>query len=312
MPAIEVSDVSEAIHDPKSRPASNRLVQRLVDARAAAEAAAALHAERERLVGKEPCLAAATAAADSILSALPSERWLLPDDPAALERIRTAVATNEFVSLIPDWIRDLRKIAALWPDCGACTVATAFELWSCTFRQLSADESAAWAIDELVEVMPSLLASRALVLSVANGTAAETGGAVHPLRSDLSFLFAARTAASMGARCAELVFGLRQHAVWDEEGCSGCFSADEVDALEGLIPGMASGARMSADVIEADGSHPAKRGPCARFDGVDTFMALRHKLDGCLTGTRAARIRAAAVIARPNAASQSPAGVMNR
>jgi hypothetical protein len=59
---------------------------------------------------------------------------------------------------------------------------------------------------------------------------------------------------------------------------------------------------MTTDVVEADGSHPEKAGPCARFDGVDTFMRLRNRLDGCLTCARIAKDRAAAAIARSMAA----------
>ena len=44
---------------------------------------------------------------------------------------------------------------------------------------------------------------------------------------------------------------------------------------------------------EKDGSHPAKAGPCACFNGMETFVHLRSKLDGCLTGSRLAKDRAA-------------------
>ncbi|HSK08667.1 MAG TPA: hypothetical protein VK911_03760, partial [Vicinamibacterales bacterium] len=41
------------------------------------------------------------------------------------------------------------------------------------------------------------------------------------------------------------------------------------------------------------GSHEAKAGPCVRFPGLDDFNRLRAKLDGCLTGARLAKDRAA-------------------
>jgi hypothetical protein len=47
------------------------------------------------------------------------------------------------------------------------------------------------------------------------------------------------------------------------------------------------------DVIESDGSHPPKAGPCVRFVGVEGFVARRNKLDGCMTGARLAKDRAA-------------------
>jgi hypothetical protein len=117
------------------------------------------------------------------------------------------------------------------------------------------------------------------------------------LRRDLCHVYLAHASASAAAACAELVFGYRRHLRWDAEGCAACFGGDELDDLEALMPGIASGARMSADVVEADGSHPAKAGPCASFEGVDGFMRLRHKIDGCLTGARIAKERAAVTIA---------------
>ena len=36
-----------------------------------------------------------------------------------------------------------------------------------------------------------------------------------------------------------------------------------------------------------------KAGPCVRFDGTEAFVRLRLKLDGCLTGVRLAKDRAA-------------------
>jgi hypothetical protein len=117
------------------------------------------------------------------------------------------------------------------------------------------------------------------------------------VRSDLCHVYAARAAASSGAVCAELVFGYRRHLTWDSEGCASCYAGQDIDDLEALMPGIASGARMGSDVIEADGSHASKAGPCARLDGVEPFVRLRTKLDGCLTGARIAKDRAAAAIA---------------
>lgn len=46
-------------------------------------------------------------------------------------------------------------------------------------------------------------------------------------------------------------------------------------------------------MIEADGSHPAKAGPCAKAPGLLTYQRLRSKMDACLTGARLAKDRAA-------------------
>jgi hypothetical protein len=116
-------------------------------------------------------------------------------------------------------------------------------------------------------------------------------------RFDLCHVYAAHASVSAGATCAGLVFGYRCHLTWDAEGCATCYSSDDLDDLEAVIPGIASGARATIDIIEADGSHPAKRGPCARFDGVEPFVRLRERQDGCLSGARIAKERAAAAIA---------------
>ena len=59
------------------------------------------------------------------------------------------------------------------------------------------------------------------------------------------------------------------------------------------MPGIGASAGGASDVIENDGTHADKAGPCVRFDGYDTFARLRARLDGCLTGARLAKDRAA-------------------
>jgi hypothetical protein len=119
----------------------------------------------------------------------------------------------------------------------------------------------------------------------------------------------ARSAGLVAATCAELVFGYRRHLAWDTEGCASCYGADDLDELEGLMPGIASSARACTDVVESDGSHPVKAGPCARFDGVETFSRLRTRLDGCLTGARLARERAATALPAVLSSSRSTLSV---
>jgi hypothetical protein len=225
-----------------------------------------------------------------------------PADDEAYDQLRAAVATPAFLSLFEGEIRGLREIASSLPETGACTLATALELWTWTMQHfLSGDGSRGeWssrAADELAETLVPLLASRCLILEVA-AELSSLPQAEPELRPDLARVFVARASASAGAACAELVFGYRRHLVWDSEGCRTCYEGDALDDLEAFMPGLAAGARMSSDVIEADGAHPAKAGPCARFDGVDRFMQLRNRLDGCLTGARIARDRAALAMAR--------------
>ncbi len=53
-------------------------------------------------------------------------------------------------------------------------------------------------------------------------------------------------------------------------------TAEELDGLETLIPGIAA---VATDVVGADGSHPQKAGPCASCQGLDEFSRLRSRLD---------------------------------
>lgn len=263
----------------------DRQVHRIIDTYAAAEAVAALHraAESARVAGG--IAATVLTSADAILEGADAS---LGD---ARELLLVAVTSREFQALLPAWMRELREVAAACPDTGACTVATALKVWSWSMQHLRATPQ---AIDELVDTLCPLLAARSLALEFkGSGSVTEAG-----LRRDLSHIYAARVSALAGGTCAELVFGYRRHLVWDAEGCAACYAADELDDLEAIIPGMASGARTTPDVIEADGSHAAKEGPCVRFDGVDTFMKMRNRLDGCLTGARIAKDRAAAAIVR--------------
>lgn len=251
---------------------SDRQLYRLTDINAAAEATAALHnaATQDILV-----------LADAVLRD--------PYDDDARDRLRDDAASPEFLSLLPNWIRELREIASLWPDSGACTSATALKLWLWTMKHFRTSE-AAQAVDELADALVPLLAARCLALEVIAQD--------DELRRDLCHVYSAHASASAASLCAELVFGYRRHLVWDAEGCATCFAADDLDDLEAFIPGIASGARTSTDVIEADGAHPAKRGPCANFNGLETFMRLRNRLDACLTGARLAKDRAAVAISR--------------
>jgi hypothetical protein len=279
----------------------DRRLLRLTDLQASALAAAALQAAAARVGDDTGVLASALMSARAVWEADREDHGPQGDDPAARDRLRDAVASPGFLSLLPAWIRELRESASHRPGTGACTLATALELWSWTMYYFRSGEgaraeSASRAVDELAEALCPLVAARCLALEVA-AEAAAAPSADFPLRTDLCHVNAAHAAAQAGAACAELVFGYRRHLGWDAEGCAACYAGDELDDLEAVMPGIASGARTCADVVEADGSHPAKAGPCARFDGVEGFTKIRRRLDGCLTGARLARDRAAAALA---------------
>jgi len=255
---------------------SDRQIQHLVDLQSSAAAIAALRA------------AAAGAPHDVLLV---SADALLADrtNDAAFDRLRGVVTAPEFRLLVPGWIRELREIASAWPETGACTIATALKLWLWTFDHFAGEGRQ--PVDELTEALCPLVAARCLVLD------AVIGGSGAAVRFDVAYVYAARVSASIATSCAELVFGYRKHLTWDTAGCATCYSADELDELEAFMPGFASSGRATTDVVEADGSHAAKRGPCAKFDGLDTFMRIRNRLDACLTGARIAKDRVAAAVA---------------
>jgi len=94
------------------------------------------------------------------------------------------------------------------------------------------------------------------------------------------------------------VHGYKRHPAWDEASCHSCYQADDLDILEGIIPGIADSARGLSDVTETNGAHPFKAGPCVRFSGLEAFVRLRAKLDGCLTGCRLAKDRAAEALTK--------------
>lgn len=302
MQAIQLPSLEDHVRAlPADAARRDRQLHRLVDLYASTEALAALQTEARRNADGPLTTALVSAAA------VMGERLGLANDPAAFDRLRNAVTAPDFLARFSTLVGELRRTASTCADSGACTVATALELWSWTMDYFckgygARPESISQVIDELAEAIAPLLAARSFALDVATQVPKDGDLAI-----DLARVNAARASAQTGATCAELVFGYRRHLTWDAEGCATCYGGDDVDELEAFMPGIASGARMTASVVEADGSHAAKAGPCARFDGLDTFVRLRTKLDGCLTGTRFARDRAAASIARTIAATEGRA-----
>jgi hypothetical protein len=219
------------------------------------------------------------------------------------------------------WIGRMRQVAAERPGTGACTLASAMELWLWTVRYLQEARDAdgkplfrdrrQGVTFPMADALCWLLASRQQILDVAE---LESEGPAHPslaetlpgyvrFFTDLCHVQTARAGGEVGRICAELVFGYNRHPSWDES-CGGCVPANEVDALEGVIPGISVGARITGDVLETDGSHMDKAGPCVRFAGVYEFMRRRSRLDACLTGNRLAKDRAAQALTQVPVADQ--------
>lgn len=290
---------------PAQGPGRDLALLRLTDLYAEREAAAAVRAAaararetlRQRDAGEVVANAVSAASALATLGAVvPSAVDVdLASDALRREQLSRAFLDPAFLALVPAWISDLRHVASAAPDSGACTIASAMQLWLWTVTHARGTAGDA-TMSELAESFAALVAARAQILEIAGESPASSTAPAHQFFSDLSHVQSARAAGAVGTLCAEVVFGSREHPAWDGDGCASCYRADDLDTLEGLIPGIASSARAHSDVIESDGSHPAKAGPCAKTDGLDTFIRLRTKLDGCLTGARVARTRAASAL----------------
>jgi alkylation response protein AidB-like acyl-CoA dehydrogenase len=240
------------------------------------------------------------------------------EGPEAVQRRQLSVTmTNEvFLAQFQQWIAELRRIGAQRPGTGACALATAMQTWLWTFNHLRQATDADGAklyhgnrqgvTFPLADALCWLLAARYFIADVlelyekgpSNPALAEALPGLLSFYSDLCHVQCARAAGEVGRVCAELVFGYNQHPAWTPEAAAACFGAGELDDVEGLIPGIASSARVCSDVTEAGEARPAKAGPCVRFSGLEPFVRLRVKLDGCLTGARLAKDRAAEALTK--------------
>jgi len=230
------------------------------------------------------------------------------EGPEAVQRRQLSVTmTNEvFLAQFQNWIGELRVIAGEHPATSACALATAMQMWLWTLRHLQnakdADGQSLYhgtrqgVTFPMADALCWLLSARQLVLDTMelaakgrdNASVAEGFDGLLEFYTDLCSLQSGRTAGEVGRICAELVFGYNRHVDWNEDHCS--YRREELITLEGIIPGIES---MARDVVETDGSHPPKAGPCVRFNGYEQFQALRSKLDGCITGSQLAKDRAA-------------------
>jgi hypothetical protein len=113
--------------------------------------------------------------------------------------------------------------------------------------------------------------------------------------SDLCHVQAARAAGEVSRISADLVFGYNLHPAWDTEGCSHCFTAQELEELEETMPGISA---FATDVVDANGGHPSKAGPCAGCAGSGEFQRMQNKLCTCLSGSRLAKDRAANTVSK--------------
>jgi alkylation response protein AidB-like acyl-CoA dehydrogenase len=232
------------------------------------------------------------------------------EGPEAVQRRQLTVTMTSDVLLAQfrAWTAEMRRIASAHPGTGACTLASAMQMWLWTLRHLQKATDASGnrlyhgqrqgVTFPMADALCWLLASRCQILDVLE---LEQRGAADPavaeglpgtiqFLSDLCHVQAAQAAGEAGRICAELVFGYNRHPAWDEEGNRRCFSACELEEYEETMPGISA---YAVDVLNEDGSHPQKAGPCAGCAGAEDFLKLQNNLARCLSGSRLAKDRAA-------------------
>ena len=232
------------------------------------------------------------------------------EGPEAVQRRQmTITMTSEvFLAQMRAWSAEMRRIASSRPGTGACTLASAMNMWLWTLNHLqkATDPSGAKLYHgqrqgvtfPLADALCWLLASRWQILDVleleAKGpldpVAAEGLEGTLQFLSDLCQVQAASAAGEVSRICAELVFGYNEHPCWADDCSSNCFTSGELDELEETMPGISA---RATDVIQIDGAHPQKAGPCATCAGSSDFQRLQNKLTSCLSGSRLAKDRAA-------------------
>jgi alkylation response protein AidB-like acyl-CoA dehydrogenase len=235
------------------------------------------------------------------------------EGPEAVQRrqLSFTMAGAIFLAQFEEWIKEMRAIAAARPGSGACTLASAMELWDWTLRHLmeakDADGSPLYKSHRqgvtfpMADALCWLLASRCQIMDLMeleqrgpeNPSLAEGLAGFVNFFSDLCHVQAASAGGEVGRICSSLVFGYNEHPTWTSDS-DRVYSAEEVAALENVMPGLCS---CAIDVVDEDGATPLKRGPCVRFDGYESFTLRRNKLDGCLTGSRLAKDNAAQAVA---------------
>jgi alkylation response protein AidB-like acyl-CoA dehydrogenase len=237
------------------------------------------------------------------------------EGPEAVQRRQmTITMINEvFLAEFRTWIAGMRQIASEKPGTGACTLASAMEMWLWTigYLQKATDSNGnklyhgqrQGVTFAMADALSWLLASRCQILDVLeleargadDAVAAEGLDGTVQFLSDLCHTQAAQAAGEVSRICAELVFGYNQHPAWDEAGNASCFKASELEMLEETMPGISC---MAIDVLTGDGGHPHKAGPCAGCNGSSEFLRLQNKLAGCLSGSRLAKDRAANTVSK--------------
>ena len=185
----------------------------------------------------------------------------------------------------------MRHIAVRRPGTGACTLASAMELWLWTLQHLQhatdADgerlyQTVAAGRDVPARRRPVLAARLALPDPRRVGTRGRgpgnarrwrTGCRARAVLLDLAHVQAARAAGEVGRIAAELVHGYNRHPAWDAEGCACCYGEADLASLEQLIPGIESTAGSLRRHHPVERSLRGEGGPVRPLQGSRRFRS---------------------------------------
>ncbi|MGE4557008.1 MAG: acyl-CoA dehydrogenase family protein [Desulfovibrionaceae bacterium] len=203
------------------------------------------------------------------------------EGPEAVQRrhLTATMIDPVFLATCEAWIEKLRRLACDRPGVGASVLMNGFEIWLWSLRYLQTAKSPdgrklyhskrqgvtfpmADALSWLLG--PFYLLQDVLELEAKGGdnpVTAEGLGDLVQFYLDLFHVQAARAAGEAGRICAELVFGYREDA-----------------------PGECA--------CQNIGERPAEA-TCIQLKGLEEFLVLRSRVDGCMTGCRLAKDRAA-------------------
>ncbi len=180
------------------------------------------------------------------------------EGPEAVQRRQLTVTMtgDVFLAQFAAWTTQMRRIASTHPGTGACTLASAMNLWAWSLHYLqNATDPAGGKLYHgqrqgvtfpLADALSWLMASRAQILDVLelesrgaiDAVAAEGLAGTVQFLSDLCHVQAAQAAGEVSRICAELVFGYTCHPAWNEEEHRSCFLAGELEELEETMPGI--------------------------------------------------------------------------
>ena len=238
------------------------------------------------------------------------------EGPEAVQRrqLTVTMTIEVFLAQFRAWTAEMRGIASTHPGTGACTLASAMQMWLWTLNHLQKAtdpdgdklyhgqrQGVTFA---LADALCWLLASRCQILDVLELEAQRrqrSSGQRRPCRHravpqrPLPHRRRRRPRARSRASAPSWSSATTATPPGTKRAIRNCFLASELEEYEETMPGITA---FAVDVLAADGSHPQKAGPCAGCAGTSDFLRLQNKLCTCLSGSRLAKDRAAETVSK--------------